>query len=552
MINYLDLTKLFIRSLRINKFNRKGGKVFFYTLIILSILFVFLPFMLIYTIFVYDTMNKLNDVNFANIGFEALLFLICIFSFVFSFNVLLNELYFSEDIENILPLPIKAETLAASKFSSCFIVENGILFIFLLLAVLAYVFALGLPKYYILLGIIGIIFLPMLSMIYCSLILFVIISVLKRFISSKSIKRIGYVLLGLLIVLIVYLLWKVSSFNFEQYIEEFAKGDHTFIEVMKYIFPTIHLFVIGLNDGSIIYMMLSVLLNFVYFGVMLLVARLLYYDGLIEIINKDTESKRMSSKKIKHFKVRSPFRQYMSKDIKMLFRSPTFFINCILINIIWPIFVFLIFRIGMSNYTITYMRDAIGNNNVFDMRLLLIIIGVSIIVPAFNALASSAFSREGKNYHFIKYIPMKYGVQWREKYLLSFIISFIGIMFYALPFFIIIHVPIITMIMYICLISLCISFVAFIGLLIDSAFPKIVWDDEADSLRENYNAFIAMGYSLLLFGILCGLGYYLFDHNIININQFALLSFLVLIILNILLYIISDKKIGHNIVKQEV
>jgi len=552
MINYLDLTKLFIRSLSLNKFNRKGGKIFFYTLIILSILFVFIPFMLIYTIFIYDTMNKLNDVNFANIGFEALLFLICIFSFVFSFNVLLNELYFSEDIENILPLPIKAETLAASKFSSCFIVENGILFVFLLLAVLAYVFALGLPKYYILLGIIGIIFLPMLSMIYCSLILFIVISILKKFISSRSIKRIGYVLLGLLIFVVVYLLWKMSSFNFQQYIEDFAKGDHTFIEVMKYIFPTIHLFVKGLNDGSIIYMLLSVILNFIYFGVMLLVAKLLYYDGLIGIINKDTESKRMSSRKIKNFKVRSPFRQYISKDIKMLFRSPTFFINCILINIIWPIFIFLIFRIGMSDYTITYMRDAIGNNSVFDIRLLLLIIGVSIIVPAFNALASSAFSREGKNYHFIKYIPMKYGIQWREKYFLSFIISFIGIMFYALPFFIIIHVPIITIIMYICLISLCISFVSFIGLLIDSAFPKIVWDDEADSLRENYNAFIAMGYSLLLFGILCGLGYYLFDHNIINISQFTLLSFLILIILNIILLIISDKKISYNIVKQEV
>ena len=39
-------------------------------------------------------MTKLNEVDFAPFGFEALLFVISSFSFVFGFNVLINELYF--------------------------------------------------------------------------------------------------------------------------------------------------------------------------------------------------------------------------------------------------------------------------------------------------------------------------------------------------------------------------------------------------------------------------------------------------------------------------
>ena len=163
MIHYLDLTKLFIKSLRINKLNKKGGKALFYLLVAILVIFVFIPILGVYTIFVYETMSKLNDLDMAVAGFEALLFIVSVFSFVFGFNVLLNELYFSEDIENILPLPVKSETLVAAKFSSCFIVENLILFVFLLLAVIAYVYALELPFYYILISLIGIIFIPMIQ-----------------------------------------------------------------------------------------------------------------------------------------------------------------------------------------------------------------------------------------------------------------------------------------------------------------------------------------------------------------------------------------------------
>ena len=552
MIHYLDLTKLFIRSLRINKLNKKGGKFLFYLLVTILILFVFLPFVFIYTAFVYDTMLKLAAVDTAVPGFEALLFLISIFSFIFGFNVLLNELYFSEDIENILPLPVKPETLLASKFTSCFLVENILLFIFLLLAVMTYVFALNLPLPYILLSLIGLLFLPMIPMVLCVLVIFVVISILKRFLKSNDIKKVGYIILSILIILVFYVLWKASSFDFETYIENFASGDHRFLEVMRYIIPSIFLFVKGLNEGSIIYMLLSVLISFIYFGIMIFVSKYIYYDSVVGITSKDTDSKKLSNKLINDFKVREPVISYFIKDIKIIFRSPTFLINCIIINIIWPIFVFLIFKTALADYTVLSMRLLISNSNpTFYFRMLLLVVGVSIIVTSFNSLASSAFSREGKNFHFIKYIPLKYGLQWRAKYFVSFLLSIIGILVYALPFFIIIQLPILKILFYVVLISLCISFVSFIGLLIDSAFPKLIWDDEADSLRENYNTFIAMGYSLLLFAVICGGGYYLIDHNIITVSIFTIITTLILIVGNILLYLLSRKRLSHNIINQE-
>ena len=552
MTQYIDLTKLFIRSLKINKSNKKKGKFFFYSLILFSIIFIFIPILLIYTIFVYETIRKLNDVDFAVKGFEALLFIVSLFSFVFGFNSLLNELYFSEDIENILPLPIKPEILVASKFTSSFIFENIILFLFLLLGVGAYIMAVDLPIFNLIISLLGIVFLPMIPMVYCALLLFIVINLLKNYVSTKTIKKIGFSFLVLLICLIFFLLWKLSSFNFEEYLENFAGGDYTFLNVMSYIFPSIHFFALGLNEGSIIYIVLSIVISLIYFGIMLIVSKKYYYDGVMGIFGKDTESKKSSYKNIKEFKVRKPIVNYFIKDIKFLFRSPTFFINSILINIIWPVLIFLIFRIALPDYTIEFMRNAVANqDSTFYFRMLLLVLGVSIFLPTFNSIAASSFSREGKSFHFIKYIPIKYGLQWREKYFVSFIVSFVGIIFYSLPFFIIIHLPLLKILLYILLITLCISFVSLIGLLFDSSFPKLIWDDETDSLRENFNSFITMGYSLFAFGVICGSGYYILKYDYLSISQFTIISLLILIILNLALYYLGNNKISRNIINQE-
>ena len=553
MIKYLDLTKLFIRSLRINKHNRTKGKFFFYSFITLTVLFVFIPVLFIYTAFIINTMTKLNEVDFAPFGFEALLFVISIFSFVFGFNFLINELYFSEDIENILPLPVKPEVIAASKFTSCFLVENVILFIFLLLGVLAYIIALKLPLSYLLLSLPGIIFLPMIPLVLCTIILFLTINILKKFLTTRSIKKVGYVLLSILIFIVAYCLWKLSTFNFEEFIVNFAAGDYTFLEIMKYIFPSVFFFTKGLNEGSFVYIFISIVVSLVYFGIMIILAKKLYYNSVVGITSKDTGSKKSSYNKIINFEVNKPGNAYFIKDVKTIFRSPTFFINCILINIIWPIFVFLIFKLALPSYTISNMRNlVVEGNDVFFFRIFLFVLIISIIIPAFNSLSSAAFSREGKNYHFIKYIPMKYGVQWKIKYLVSFILSFLGIMIYALPFFIIINLPITIILLYMLITSLSISLVTLIGLLIDSAFTKLIWDDEADSLRENYNTFIAMGYSVLTLIILGAGSYYLFDNNSMTVNELTTISLVILIVGNLLLYLISRKKISKNIISQEI
>ena len=179
MNNYLSLTKLFMKTIAMSSITDKKKKLVFNILLAIVVLFVFIPFILFSGLFVYTSTVSLKQVGFSSIGLELLCIIIGIFTFTFSFNVLLNQLYFSEDIEHILPLPIKQQVVLLAKFTACFIAENIMQFLIILLGIIAYCFALNLSLKNFLISLIGIVTLPIIPMVYCGIISILLI-LLKR------------------------------------------------------------------------------------------------------------------------------------------------------------------------------------------------------------------------------------------------------------------------------------------------------------------------------------------------------------------------------------
>lgn len=552
MNNYINLTRLFIKSLKINKANKKSGRILFNILLWICILFIFIPFILLFSVFVIHMINELNDVGYAKIGFEVLLMIISIFTFIFSFNILLNELYFSEDIENLISLPLKPTEIVAAKFTSCFIIENFLLFILLFCSCISYKIAVGVPLINIIILIPEIIFLPMIPMIYCGIILLFIMNLLKKVTTKKVLHRIGFFFIMILVTGIFILLLKLTNFNFEKYVTNFAKGNHEFLVYMRVLFPHIKLFANSLDSINVQSMVLYYGINLIYIAIALCLSKKLYYSGVIEFFNKDTEKKLSSIRLQRNNIVKTTEQAYSEKEIKTLFRSPTFFINCILINGIWPIFVYLLAKISLSSHSLSEIKKLVHTNNDYMILIILLyIVGISIIVPAINSIASSSFSREGKNYYFIKYIPMKYHKQWQIKLNISLIISFIGINVFTTIFYGIIKMNPLLMILLYIVSFLCILNISWIGILIDSLFPKIIWDEEADALRENYNSFIVMGFALFIFGVLCVGGYYLWKKTSFTYIGILTTILLILIISNGVLSLLATKLISDSIKNQE-
>ncbi len=550
MTNYLSLTKVFIRSLSMTKPSTKKQMIVTKLLLVLVSLLIILPFVVVSGLFVYTVTNSLVEYNYETIGLEFMCILLCVFTFIFSFNVILNELYFTGDIENLLPLPIKPREIVGAKIASIFCAESLVQLLVVFFSVIGFFFALGLSFKNFLLGILGMITLPMIPIIYCSIISLLIMS-FTRFIKNKeTIRKVGLVFVLAVLMLFVYFLGALQNFDLELYIEGFVNGDQTFLHVMRGILPHINLFIDILVTGSIRSLLLYILVNIGFIVVLLGLADVCYFKGVVGLSSKDTESKKSSSNILKNIKVENPTNSYFKKEIFTLFRTSSYFLNCILINFIWPIFVYVICKLKFPDLTLSKLKNLVtSTDNNTLIIIFMFVIGVSILLPALNSIASSSFSREGKNFYFMKYIPMDYSSQVSVKLLVSFIIAFIGVNAFSLIFYLVIGLKVSLSFIFLIISFLAILFICSLGIIIDSINPKLVWDDELNALRENSNNFIVMGISIFVFIVLAGLCYLLYKSFGIALAFTFIL--LILILLNAIVYDLNRRFTVKNIIAQE-
>ena len=550
MTNYLSLAKVFIRSLSMTKPSTKKQMIVTKLLLVLVSLLIILPFVVVSGLFIYTVTNSLVEYNYETIGLEFMCILLCVFTFIFSFNVILNELYFTGDIENLLPLPLKPREIVGAKIASIFCAESLVQLLVIFFSVIGFFFALGLSFKNFLLGILGMITLPMIPIIYCSIISLLIMS-FTRFIKNKeTIRKVGLVFVLAVLMLFVYFLGVLQNFDLELYIEGFVNGDQTFLHVMRGIFPHINLFIDILVTGSIRSLLLYILVNIGFIVVLLVLADVCYFKGVVGLSSKDTESKKSSSNILNNIKVENPTNSYFKKEIFTLFRTSSYFLNCILINFIWPIFVYVICKLKFPNLTLSKLKNLVtSTDNNTLIIIFMFVIGVSILLPALNSIASSSFSREGKNFYFMKYIPMDYSSQVYVKLLVSFIIAFIGVNVFSLIFYLVIGLKVSTAFIFLIISFLAILFICSLGIIIDSINPKLVWDDELNALRENSNNFIVMGISIFMFIVLAGLCYLLYKSFGLALAFTSIL--LILILLNAIVYDLNRRFTVKNIVEQE-
>lgn len=549
MSNYLSLVKVFLRSLSMRDADDKKKKAINKILVGFVSIFVMLPFALICMFFVMSMTGVLKEYGYATTGLEVMCILISIFSFVFGFNVILNEFYFTGDVESLLPLPIKPFQIIAAKFSAAFIAETLMQLIIVVVSVIGYYLGSGIEFYYFFLGILGMITLSLIPMIYCGIISILLMSFTKFIKNKETVKKIGVGLVVVLLLGAIYALGGLTDFNVDTYIKKFVNGDKSLLYTMRWIFPHIHLFIDTISSGSISSLLLYILVNILYVLVFLGLAQALYFKGLVGLNTGDTASKKGNS--IEDTKIESPMKAYFKKEIFILFRTTAYFLNCILINFIWPLLVYVIYKIRFYDVSLDELRNLASNcDNGLLLIILLFVVSVSILLPAVNSIAASSFSREGKNFDFMKSIPFDYDEQVFVKSLVSISIAFLGVNIFAVIFYIMIGLPLTVILIYVLISLLCIFFISELGILIDSINPKLVWDDELNALRENTNNFIVMGITLLVFGIFIAAGYFINKAGV-GIDVIFTVMFSVLFILNIIILMCNNKFTIKNIIEVE-
>lgn len=553
MNRYFTLTKTFIASISMSPPQDKRRKIMIAILAVFALFCVLLPVTIGVGIIVNLMTTTLLPFGCETLGIELMLHVICLFTVIFGINVIFNEFYFSNDIEFLLPWPLRACQIAASKFTAAYYNENMMQFILVLSCVIGFCTAADTGILRFLLSLIGVITLPIIPLCYCA-VLSMLIMGFTHFIKSKDvIQKLSVSLLFLMVIAFVSSIGFLQNMDIDTYVSALASGDQKIFKIMNLIFPNVPLFVKTFYEGSIPALLGYLLLNAAFVAVMLFLSELLYFRGVIGLTSSNHKKQRNNvDKLIARCRQKNVYYSYLMKEIKILFRTPVFFTNCIAVNFLWPIFVYAMLRIQSYEISIPKLQDLYLQRDIrIQLFFLLGIVGISVIVAALNSLSSNAISREGKHFSFMKYIPVPYFTQWNAKAFIGILFPFIGVNIFFIPVCFLLKMPISHIAFYSLLSLLSISFISYTGIYIDSIQPKLIWDDEMSALRENYNTFFSMAIAISFACIICIGGFFLFCNTHISIGFVWILLLLILSAANLITLLLTLRSGVRNLEEQE-
>ena len=324
--------------------------------------------------------------------------------------------------------------------------------------------------------------------------------------------------------------------NFEmQDIMNMMESQKGTLRAFRTIFPNLPLMTGSLADASFLKMILYIATTAVILAVFFALAWKIYLPAVLGMSETTSEKRILSKEEVtRTVKSKNPVRTYAMIEWKKLYRTPAWFMNCVLMPLIWPVFMLgialisIISSLGMAKTTGLWTR-LVADGTIFRLLkgelpvavAVLTAAGIAVMMSMFCVISATAMSRKGSEYIYMKCIPMSYHDQIRAMLVSGILISLLGTLPYALIFNMIAVVfglhP--ATLLYTTAITILFTlFVNYEQLLFDLAFPKLNWENETAAIKSNNRSMISVLIDLTVGAILIGAGYLLYGKLHLNIH----------------------------------
>ncbi|SET22758.1 putative ABC transporter permease subunit, partial [Anaerobranca gottschalkii] len=410
----LLLTKVMLKNSLSAMFGM--GKNKRYSFIMLAIVLISLaPLYIGLTRFLYVSFDYLAQIGQHGVIISLGIVVCGILIFFLGIFYIISLFYMADDIENLLPLPLKVSHILGANFFSVVTYEYITSTFFLLPVLIVY----GIKGYpgilYFLYSIIVFLTLPIIPLSLASIISMVIMRFLNKGKNKDLLKLVGS-LLAMAVVLGINFAFQRVSMRFtdmESIINLLIEGNNSLVNITNKMFPGLSFAASALirsdNFTGFIHLLIYLAISIAAFIIFLILGELLYLKGVQgswESISKKTE---LTAEQLsKSTRKNSPLKSYISKELKILFRTPAFLLNCVIINFLWPVFMaFPLLASGEGLKEIHTLGRAIAENNLEPLTIA-IGLGIGIFIAATNSIVSTSISREGQNFYINKYIPVDY------------------------------------------------------------------------------------------------------------------------------------------------
>lgn len=502
MKDVLNLTKILLKnSFQGEKKNK--SKTIGRLLVLLAYILIFGYLAAIVVFLCYQLLNFLIKLNQPAIYLNLILgatVAVALFRTLFS---AVNVLYFSKDLEYLLPLPINPSKILMAKWN-VLVISNYIIEIFIVLpALILYGIMLDQGVLYYLYVALVFVLLPVIPVILISFLMSILMRFTK-FIKNKDFVQYLTVAITLLIVIGVQFIGTGEQITEAEVYEMLTKTNGV-VEYMSKAFSTITVSLKALINSE----NLSGLINIV----ILFVVTVIFYILLAKFSSKmyiksATSSlsngiKRKENLKISGYKQNSKVGSYIKKEFLNLIRNPIFCMQCILPPILFPfIFAIPIYLEISKDEVATSEFMQVANSFLASPAMLGIVLAILGFIFMFNFISATAVSRDSENAILMKTFPISLKKQTIYKMLPAVIMNVFPILFVLVVLKLLVGVSYIYLGIITFLAMLVNFLVNYIGILIDLKNPKLNWSSEYTVVKQNMNIFYLMVVVLIEVGIL--------------------------------------------------
>lgn len=546
--NYFRLTRVLLKGEGMDNPATKSRRILVHVLGLFAVLCIIIPACILVGAISYIATVAVMEVSGDEQGMAMILMFIAAFSVIFGISVILNVFYFSNDSNYILPLPFQPWEIIAAKFTTAYINESVMEFLVIISAVIGYIVASGVSVAKIILSVFAMITIPIIPLVYCG-IFCIICMTFTGFIKNKdAVNKFTGIATMLFVCVVLFIATKAGGINMDDYAVSFVKGTNSLYNVMSTIFVHIPLICKAMS-GSIAAFSGYVAINVICVALFLVIAQKLYFIGVIGLAGSAKTGKQSTTLYIeKHSKQRSAGIAYLLKELKMMVRTPAFMTNCVLINFIWPVLMIVVYKMQSNGSLLLRLADdyRMGNEKM-SVYVPVVVMVVSLLVASANSIASSAVTREGMSFPFMKYSPLPLDRQVRIKAVCAMLITQPVMALYVIAVSVFLHAGIVNTIYYVIISFQSVWFVTYMGIVLDTVHPKLLWEDEINALRGNATVFFAMANSMLLGGLLVLAAFVLLEFTKLSTAIINGVLFVIMLMLDIVAYINCIYTAGDNL-----
>lgn len=535
MTRFFELKTLLKKDLYLSliaplkKPSKNGGSFKALTVLGLVILFFYLAFLYFMLILAFIIpMAKIGKSNLILSGFFGFVSLATI---IFTSAGIISKIYYSKDVELLLPLPLRRNNIFISKILGSVAIAFLVSFIIFIPMVFPLIkFGnLSFLKFF------SIIFLNLSNIIFTVLILSIIIILfMKIFAGIGGLKNL---LQALGFIFVIVLSFSPQFLSKSDASKEFVEKN--LIKFIKLLFPQVYIVdkVYEMNNLSGFLISLGILLLMaIIFYVLSFPLSNLMIDGVLKANNVSSKVKKVRGNKNTAIAI-----SLAKKDVANVIKTPVYFFNLASGAFMFPILMIFGFLKGES---IKYIQEFFANTESFGFGKIDLFFVFMIVLFFYSAfitpLSLTSITREGKNIYLMQTLPISYEDQVKGRILGSCIFQIIS------------SLPLLLLLAYFSKFNVIYIFASLIGSFLGSyasssfgiyygiKYPKLDWENPQEAVKRNFPVFL---FSILSMAAMAFSAFILFQ-IISNFSSLGVIKFI------ILAYLIIAMALSFTIKKQ--